>query len=200
MATAMSRSLDLPGSPHVAGSRSGGIPEACNTEHMFGIFPGRGLRAMVFCKECKRKVEECPHFVDPIPVPSIQVFDPKIDALAYSDLSRILQITYKNGQVWQLFGVPPSIYSELRDTTLDSFVKFIAQRYKSAPVKTGLQAIKVPDFEKCSKCEANMKVRHRINNQFDMMVRILWECSACDRCEWRQYKSGIQESAKRQLH
>ena len=72
---------------------------------------------MVFCKQCKRKVEECPHFVDPIPVPGIQVFDSKIDALAYSEVSQILEITYKNGQVWQLLGVPPYIYSELRRGT-----------------------------------------------------------------------------------
>jgi hypothetical protein len=147
---------------------------------------------MVFCKECKKKVEECPHFVDPIQAPSIQVVDSKIEALAYSELDRILEITYKTGQVWQLFGVSTSIYKELRDTTLDSFVKFIAQRYKAAPVKTGLNAIKVPDFEKCPKCDSNMKVRHRINNAFDVMIRILWECTACDRAEWRQYKSRKQ--------
>jgi hypothetical protein len=152
---------------------------------------------MVFCKECKQKVEECPHFVDPIQAPSVQVVDSKIDALAYIESDRILEITYKTGQVWQLFGVPPSIYGELRDTTLDSFVKFIAQRYKAAPVKTGLKAIKVPDFEKCPKCDASMKVRHRINNQFDIMIRILWECSACDRTEWRQYRIGKMRVGKR---
>ena len=58
---------------------------------------------------------------------------------------------------WKLAAeVPPllrPIYSEPRETTLDSFVKFIARRYKGAPVKTGLKGIKVPDFEKCSKCE-----------------------------------------------
>ena len=110
--------------------------------------------------------------------------------MAYSEESRILEVTYKSGQVWQLFGVPPYIYGELRETTLDSFVKFIAQRYKAAPVKTGLKAIKVPDFEKYSKCNSNMKVRHRINNQFDIMIRILWECSSCSRTEWKHYDSG----------
>ena len=88
-----------------------------------------------------------------------------------------------------------SIYGELRDTTLTSFVKFIAQRYRVAPVKTGLKAIKVPDFEKCSKCEARMKVRHRVNNQFDVMVRILWECFACTHTEWRKYETGKQRAA-----
>ena len=167
---------------------------------MFGIFQPEVFASMVFCKECKKKVEECPHFVEPIQAPSIQVFDPKIDTLAYSEESRILEITYKSGQVWQLFGVPPSIYGELRDTTLTSFVKFIAQRYKAAPVKTGLKAIKVPDFERCSKCNAEMKVRHRINNQFDIMIRILWECSSCDRAEWRQYESGKRPAEKGARH
>jgi hypothetical protein len=155
---------------------------------MLGIFPPEVFVPMVFCKECKQKVEECPHFVDPIQAPSIQVFDPNIDTLAYSESDRILEITYRNGQVWQLFGVPPSIYGELRDTTLTSFVKFIASRYNAAPVKTGLRAIKVPAFENCSKCGAGMKVRHRINNQFDIIVRILWECSNCNHTEWRRYE------------
>jgi hypothetical protein len=144
---------------------------------------------MVFCKECKQKVEECPHFVYPIPGPRICVFDPKIEALAYSEPDRILEITYKSGQIWQLFGVPPSIYGELRDTTLTSFVKFIAQRYKAAPVKTGLNAIRVPETERCSKCDANMNVRHRIDNQFDVKIRILWQCPVCDGSEWKQYAS-----------
>jgi len=38
-------------------------------------------------------------------------------------------------------------------------------------------------FEKWSTYEAIMNVRHRINNQFDIMIRILCECSACDPCE-----------------
>ena len=155
---------------------------------------------MVFCKECKQKVEECAHFVYPIPGPRIQVFDQKIEVLAYSETDRILEITYKSGQVWQLFGVPPSIYGELRDTTLTSFVKFIAQRYKAAPVKTGLKAIKVPDSEQCLKCEANMKVRHRIDNQFDIRIRILWECTVCDCCEWRQYESGKPQDEASRRH
>jgi len=64
---------------------------------------------------------------------------------------------------------PTFIYGGLRETTLNSFVKFITQRYKAAPVKTDMKAIQVPNYEKCSKCKSNMKVRHRINNQFDVM-------------------------------
>jgi len=176
-------------------SRLGAEVLPLTTERMFGIFAPEVFARMVFCKECKQKVEECPHFVDPIQAPSVQVFDPKIDTLAYSEANRILEITYKNGQVWQLFGVPPSIYGELRETTLTSFVKFIAQRYKAAPVKTGLKALKVPDSEKCSKCDSIMKVRHRINNPFDVMIRILWECTTCDHCEWRKYESGRQRGS-----
>ena len=36
---------------------------------------------------------------------------------------------------------------EIRDTTLWSFIKFIAQRYMAAPVRTGLRAVKVPVSE-----------------------------------------------------
>lgn len=92
--------------------------------------------------------------------------------------------------IWQLSS------TELRDTTLTSFVKFIAQRYKAAPLKTGLKAIKVPDFEKCSKCDANMKVRHRVDNQFDIRIRILWECVGCDHTEWKRYEDGKRQVGK----
>jgi hypothetical protein len=155
---------------------------------------------MVFCKECKQKVEECPHFVDPIQAPRLAVHDEKIEYLAYSEDQRVLEITYKNGQVWQLFPVPASIYSEIRDTSLWSFVKFMAQRYKAAPVKTGLKAIKVPASEKCLECNADMKVRHRIDNQFDVKVRILWECPGCARTLWKEYGTSLIRTRKRESH
>src|SRR5689334_2260379 len=126
---------------------------------------------MVFCKECHRKVEDCPHFVYPIQAPRVRVFDAKIETLAYDQRAHTLEIAFKAGQVWQLFGVPPPIYAELRDTSISSFLKFIATRYKSAPVKTGINAIRVPDGEKCIKCGASMKLAHRINSQFDVNVR-----------------------------
>jgi hypothetical protein len=66
---------------------------------------------MVFCKECKQKVEECPHFVDPIRAPKLAVHVEKIEFLAYSEEQRVLGITYKTGQVWQLFSVPPVLRS-----------------------------------------------------------------------------------------
>ena len=37
---------------------------------------------MVFCKECRRNVEDCPHFVVPIAGERIPVFDAKVVSLA----------------------------------------------------------------------------------------------------------------------
>jgi hypothetical protein len=78
---------------------------------------------MVFCRECKKKVEDCQHFVAPLDVPAIPVFDPKIKTLAYKPDTRILEIAFKNGQVWQLAGVQPDIYEALLQQTLSSFLK-----------------------------------------------------------------------------
>jgi hypothetical protein len=61
---------------------------------------------MVFCRECKKKVEDCEHFVVPLGIPGIPVFDPKIKTLAYKRDAQTLEIAFKNGQVWQLFGLP----------------------------------------------------------------------------------------------
>ena len=72
----------------------------------------------VFGKQCNQKVEMCPHFVDSIAAPKLKVVDEKIDWLAYREEDRILEIAYKNGQVWQLSPVPPAIYGEIKDTTL----------------------------------------------------------------------------------
>ena len=61
---------------------------------------------MVFCRDCKKKVDDCEHFVLPLGVPAIPVFDPKIKTLAYDTKTQRLEISFKNGQVWQLAGVP----------------------------------------------------------------------------------------------
>jgi len=58
---------------------------------------------MVFCRECKKKVE---HFVQPLGIPGVPVFDPKIKTLAYKPDTRALEIAFKSCQIWQLFGVP----------------------------------------------------------------------------------------------
>lgn len=143
----------------------------------------------VYCKECQQKVDVCSHFVDSIQAPKVRVVDERIDWLAYREEDRIMEIAYKNGQVWQLSPVPPAIYGEIRDTTLWSFVKFIAQRYKAAPVKTGLQAIKVPETEKCRDCGAQMTLGERVPNPGKISVRVLWKCSSgCRRQIWREYR------------
>jgi len=79
---------------------------------------------MVFCRECKQRVEDCVHFVTPLNIPAVQVYDPKVRTLAYHAKDHILEITFKNGQVWQLFGVKPEIYDELLHATLSSFLNF----------------------------------------------------------------------------
>jgi len=148
---------------------------------------------MVFCKECKRKVEDCPHFVDPVQIPRTPVFDEKIESLAYSEPERILEIAYRNGQVWQLSPVPPAMAQEIRDTTLWSFIKFIAQRYKASPVRKGARAVHVPVTQECWKCKGTMNVGHRIDDRFEAKVRVLWKCTMCSHHEWKQYE-GTQLS------
>src|SRR5262245_38616061 len=104
---------------------------------------------MVYCRECRKKVSDCEHCVFPIEARRVPVFDPKVESLAYSTEKRILEIAFKSGQVWQLFEVQPDIYAALRDSTISSFLKFIAHRYRSAPVKTGMSSVMVPESEKC---------------------------------------------------
>jgi hypothetical protein len=105
-------------------------------------------------------VEDCPHHVYPIQAKRISVFDAKVETLAYDEPKRTLEIAFKNGQTWQFFDVPPDVCNALRDSTISSFLKFIAHRYRSAPVKTGQAAVRVPESEKCAKCEKPMTVRH----------------------------------------
>src|ERR1051326_3062122 len=147
--------------------RPGPITPRLNTEQLYGIFCREVLRTMVFCRQCGQKVEDCPHFVYPIQSPRVRVYDEKVETISYNEQQRILEIAFKTGQVWQLLDVPPGIYQELRGAPISSFLKFIAQRYKSAPVKTGMRAIIVPDGEVCTKCKSAMKQAHRINNTFD---------------------------------
>src|SRR5216117_2164122 len=68
----------------------------------------RGFAPMVFCKQCQRKVEDCAHFVLPLPGQArrVRVFDEKVESLAYLEEKRILEIAFKTGQVWQLWEVP----------------------------------------------------------------------------------------------
>jgi uncharacterized protein with PIN domain len=167
---------------------------------MFGIPLREVFALMVFCKACKKKVEDCVHFVYPIEGPRVSVYDPKIETLAYSREHRILEITFKTGQVWQLFEVPDTIYEELRDTTISSFLKFIAHKYRSAPVKTGLNAIRLPGTENCLSCNEKMTIRHRINSRFDANIRVLWECQQCNKTMWKDYGSGLMREKKGRWH
>jgi hypothetical protein len=56
--------------------------------------------------------------------------------------------------------------------------------------KSGLNAIRVPEHEPCKTCQKPMTLGHRINNEFDVNVRVLWKCEACARHEWKQYGFG----------
>src|SRR5262245_10158291 len=110
-------------------------------------------RVMVFCRECRKKVEDCEHFVAPLGVPAIPVFDPKIKTLAYKKDARTLEIAFKNGQTWQLVGVQPDVYEMCLQLTLSSFFKFVAHRYKASPVRA--------ENELCPACKRPMTVNHR---------------------------------------
>src|SRR5262249_48478226 len=142
---------------------------------------------MVFCRECKAEVEDCVHFVYPITARRVHVFDPKIETFAYDEKERILEIALKTGQVWQLADVPPNIYAELSDSTISSFLKFIARRYKASPVKQGAAAVIVPDTEKCPRCQTSMTVSNRAENGVAGFVRILWKCSKCEQTQMQTY-------------
>src|SRR6266581_3422118 len=72
---------------------------------------------------------------------------------------RSLEIAFKNGQVWQLFGVPPDVYQELLNATFSSFLKFIARRYGAAPVRKSQPVDVVPETEPCPHCQASMQQR-----------------------------------------
>jgi len=147
---------------------------------------------MVFCRECKQKVEDCAHFVAPLNVPAVQVYDPKVRTLAYQRAGNILEITFKNGQVWQLFGVKPDIYDELLHATLSSFLNFLAHRYKAAPVRktTSKEA-----GESCPACKRPMTEQHRTSGG---ILRILWKCVPCNQSLWRTYANESVREQRRQ--
>lgn len=139
---------------------------------------------MVYCRECKKRVADCGHFVEPLDVPAVEVFDSKIQSLAYQRKGHILQIAFKNGQVWQLFGVRPDIYDELLHATLSSFLNFLAHRYKAAPVRKKSVAKELPETEPCPACKRPMTVQHRTTGG---TPRILWKCEPCHQSLWRSY-------------
>jgi len=152
---------------------------------------------MVFCKECQQKVEDCAHFVAPIVAKRVEVFDVKVKTLAYDANQRILEIAFKSGQAWQLAGVPASIYQELRDSTISSFLKFIAQRYKAAPVRIYPP---IPRAEKCANCSGEMTERHRTGTRTSTFVRVLWYCSKCNAATWRSYGEESRHERRSRWH
>jgi hypothetical protein len=95
---------------------------------------------MVFCKQCQRKVEDCAHFVLPLPgqAKRVRVFDEKVERIAYAEGERVLEIAFKSGQVWQLSDVPVGVYSEIQNSTISSFLKFIAIHDSAYSISEGL--------------------------------------------------------------
>ena len=147
---------------------------------------------MVYCRECRLQVEDCSHFVAPLSVAAVDVFDPKVKSLAYQSDGHILEIAFKNGQVWQLFGVKPEIYDELLHATLSSFLTFLAHRYKAAPVRKTLAG---PRREQsCPVCKLPMSEQHRTTGG---TLRILWKCVTCNQSLWRSYGTeSVRERRK----
>ena len=163
---------------------------------MYGIRSGEVSRLMVFCRECRKQVEDCVHFVAPLNVTPVEVFDPKVRTLAYNEDAQILEIAFKNGQVWQLFGVKPDIYSELLHATLSSFLKFLSHRYKAAPVRKQ-SADGVPASEPCPACKKPMEVRHQTTGN---PVRVLWHCARCNQTMWHRYGSDSVRDREKRWH
>jgi hypothetical protein len=151
----------------------------------------------VFCRECKEKVEDCPHFVPPLKVKRVEVYDPKVKSLAYDEPRRILEISFKNGQTWQLQRVPPGIYQELLHQTLSSFLKFIAHKYQANPVKT-IAAEGLPASEPCAECNAPMTIRHQTGQS--PPCRVLWECPSCKKTVWRSYGQDTGREKRARWH
>ena len=139
---------------------------------------------MVFCRECKQHVEDCAHFVPPLDVRHVEVFDPKVKTLAYQAKTLVLEITFKNGQVWQLFGVKPDIYDELLHATLSSFLNFLAHRYKAAPVRVAKPKDEKTEVQRCPACKRPMTEQHRTTGG---ILRVLWKCMPCNQSLWRTY-------------
>ena len=150
---------------------------------------------MVFCRECKQQVEDCSHFVAPLAVPAVEVYDPKVRTLGYQREQHILEITFKNGQVWQLFGVKPDIYDELLHATLSSFLNFLAHRYKAAPVRKASANTTAVTSEPCPACKRPMTEQHRTTGG---TLRVLWNCAPCHQSLWRTYAhESLREGRKR---
>jgi hypothetical protein len=149
---------------------------------------------MVFCRECRKKVVDCQHFVRELAVQHVAVFDPKVASVAYDEQLRILEIRFKNGQTWQLRPMPPDIYAVLLDQTISSFLKFVAHRYHANPVRTG-EAI--PTSEPCPACKRPMSIAHQTGGD---TKRVLWHCTPCNQSQWKTYGSDTVRERKTRWH
>jgi hypothetical protein len=81
--------------------------------------------------------------------------------------------------------MPEGIYKELTQSTISSFLRFMAHRYKAVPVKNGAHAIRVPEHEPCATCKSEMTATHRAAG--DQTMRIQWSCPSCKTATWRTY-------------
>jgi hypothetical protein len=153
---------------------------------------------MVFCRACQKKVEDCEHFVAPLMVRAVEVFDPKVKSLAYDEKRRILEIIYKNGLAWQLKDVSKETYEQLLHQTLSSFLKFIAHRYAANPVRKNVAKEVVPSSEPCPDCKTPMSERHTTAKEAP--ARVLWECPACKHTFWRSYGMDSVRERKSRWH
>jgi KTSC domain-containing protein len=108
--------------------------------------------------------------VAPLKVRPVDVFDPKVKTLAYEASAQVLEITLKNGQVWQLFGVKPDIYNELLHATLSSFLNFLAHRYKAAPVRVAKSKDETIEPNPCPACKRPMTVQHRTSGEIPRIL------------------------------
>ena len=151
---------------------------------------------MVFCPECNAKVDDCEHFVQPLEVAAVEVFDPKIRSLAYKKDGGVLEVRLKNGQAWQLFGVSSDIYEELLQQTLSSFLKFIGRRHRPRPVRLALQP-STPKDESCPACHGAMINKHQTSGQ---TMRILWHCNRCNQSFWRSYATQSVRERRPRFH
>ena len=157
---------------------------------------------MVFCRECNAKVGDCQHFVAPLNVSSVEVFDPKIKSLAYKKDARILEIRFKNGQAWQLFGISPDVYDQLLQQTLSSFLKFIGRRYSPRSVRVAKSGPPAPEraapkHESCPACHRPMVNKHQTSSQ---PMRILWHCRRCNQSLWRTYATESIRERRPRFH
>ena len=90
------------------------------------------------------------------------------------------------------------IYKELCDSTISSFLRFLAHRYKASPVKSGLHAIQIPEQETCGTCHAGMSATHRTSG--DQMIRVQWTCPSCKTATWHTYGTAPGRERRSRWH